>query len=53
MLYLSNELLIRLKKSGLWGVILVVYLEGAFGYADDVTLLSATRKSMNLTSGIA
>ncbi len=42
-----DELLLRLKKSGLGCYIFHIFA-GAFGYADDVRLVSQTRKSMNL-----
>ncbi len=47
-----DELLIRLKQSGL-GCYIGHTFDGAFGYADDVNLLSPTRKSMNLMLRIA
>ncbi len=50
--YMDYELLIRLKKSGLGCYIGHIFV-GAFGYADDVSLLSPTGKSINLMSRIA
>ncbi len=42
-----EELLIRLKQSGV-GCYIGHMFAGAFGYAVNVSLLSPTRKSMNL-----